>query len=99
MKSNKTLLTLGAIIVVIVILFGGYKVIHKYSASQMNSALTTSNQSQPLGQAQSGSLPNKGANNSDIDADIQSIQGSMTKLQQDQNTASQDKSSQDTPQQ
>jgi hypothetical protein len=91
---GKTLLVIGAVVVLIAILAAGYKGFkHNNLASTVPSYSTTNTTSN------SSSNPTSNTSSSDpqLDKDFQSVQGSMDKLNTDINSA-QDTSSQDIPQ-
>jgi len=106
-SSNKSLYWIIGIIVLAVVLFGGFKLWHHSQIASLNSnqPAKTDNTNNPSPSTTTGSvnsgLSNKDTSNQQLDQDMQSVQNSMNQLQQDQGTSNQDtvNQSQDIPQQ
>jgi len=111
-SSNKAIYWVIGVVVLAIVLFGGYKLWHHFSKGSAmqytNNATTSQNNTviqSPSQNSQStgnSGLPDKtNTSNQQLDQDVQNIQNSMNQLQQDQGTTNQDTNnrSQDTPQQ
>ena len=108
---NKTRYWIIGIIIIVAVGYGGYRLIKHYQNASMYNTQPTSATTQnvnpttpPVGNATTGSneLMNKtDTSNQQLDQDLQDIQGSMNKLNSDQNQAGQAVSNQssDTPSQ
>jgi len=102
-SGRKVLYIVVGIIILAVIVYGGYRAWHHYkTVGMMTTTPASSLTATPSSTQNSSGLSNKtNTSNGQLNQDLQNIQGSMNQLQKDQTTSTQDTTlqTQDTPQQ